>query len=55
MGHIAVGVSSMLASFVSNRSSAFFRVMRLIDFETKLTVFVIYLLLQGESDDGSLH
>jgi hypothetical protein len=37
---IAGGVSSVFASFVSHRSSAFFRVMRLIDFETQLTFFL---------------
>jgi hypothetical protein len=38
MGHIAGGVSSVFGSFVSHRSSSFFRVMRLTDFETQLTV-----------------
>jgi hypothetical protein len=37
MGHIAWGVSSVLANRVSHRSSAFFRVSRLIDFETQLS------------------
>jgi hypothetical protein len=40
MGQIAGGVISVFASFVSHRSSAFFRVMRLIDFETQLTAFL---------------
>jgi hypothetical protein len=39
MGHIAGGVSSVFASFVFHRSSAFFGVMRLIDFETQFTAF----------------
>jgi hypothetical protein len=30
----------VFASFVSHRSSAFFRIMRLIDFETQLTAFL---------------
>jgi hypothetical protein len=40
MGHIAWGVSSVLANRVSHRSSAFFRVSRLIDFETQLSVIL---------------
>jgi hypothetical protein len=40
MGHIAGGVSSVFASFVSYCSSAFFWVMRLIDFETQLSAFL---------------
>jgi hypothetical protein len=37
MGHIAWGVTSVLPVFVSHRSSAFFRVTRLIEFVTQLT------------------
>jgi hypothetical protein len=37
MGHIAWGVTSVLRIFVSHRSSAFLRVIRLIVFVTKLT------------------
>jgi hypothetical protein len=37
MGHIAQGVTSVFANFVSHRSNVFLRVMRLIDFETQLT------------------
>jgi hypothetical protein len=40
MGHIAGGVNSVFASLVSHRSGAFFRVMRLIDFEIQLNVFL---------------
>jgi hypothetical protein len=41
MGHIAGGVSSVFASFISHRSSAFFRVVHLFEFETQLTFFYI--------------
>jgi hypothetical protein len=37
MGHILWGVTSQLLIFVSHRSSAFFRVIRLICFVTQLT------------------
>jgi hypothetical protein len=37
MGHIAWGVTSVFVSFVSHRSSAFFRVMRVTAFETQFT------------------
>jgi hypothetical protein len=37
MGQIAWGVTSVLFIFVSHRSSAFLRVIRLIDFVTQLT------------------
>jgi hypothetical protein len=37
MGHVACGVTSALFIFVSQRSSAFLRVIRLIDFVTQLT------------------
>jgi hypothetical protein len=37
MGHIALGVTSMIPIFVSHRSSALLRDIRLIDFETQLT------------------
>jgi hypothetical protein len=40
MGHIARGVSSVFSSFVSHCLSAFFRVVRLIAFETPLTAFL---------------
>jgi hypothetical protein len=40
MGHIAGGVSSVFASFVSHLSSAIFWVMRLIDFETQFAAFL---------------
>jgi hypothetical protein len=36
MGQIAWGVTSLLPIFVSNRSSAFLRIIRLIDFVTQL-------------------
>jgi hypothetical protein len=37
MSHIAWGVTSVFANIVSHRSSVFFRVMRLIAFETPFT------------------
>jgi hypothetical protein len=37
MGHIAWGLTSVFANIVSHRSSAFFRVMRVIAFETQFT------------------
>jgi hypothetical protein len=40
IGYIAWGVYSVFASFVSHRSSAFFCIMRLIDFKTQLTAFL---------------
>jgi hypothetical protein len=40
MGQIAWGVTSVLLIFVSHRSSAFFRVIRLIAFETQLTALL---------------
>jgi hypothetical protein len=45
MGHLAGGGSLVSASFVSHHSSAFLRVVRLIDFETQLTVFFLDILL----------
>jgi hypothetical protein len=43
MGQIAWGVTSVLLTFVSHRSSAILRVIRLIDFLTQLTD-VFYIL-----------
>jgi hypothetical protein len=40
MGHIAGGVSSVFASFVFHRLSAFYCVMCLIESETQLTAFL---------------